>query len=75
VWLHGMYPTPISKPEYHTDQYVGSSACHGPREFEADLLVEERGAGESGYYLLIRPTEPFERIYWWLRRHFAHAPE
>jgi hypothetical protein len=66
IWLHGMKVTPEIKTEYHTDCFIGSSACHGPPETGIDRLMANYQPADAGYYLLIRPTEPFEHIYRWL---------
>ena len=71
LWLHGMKVTPEIKADYHTDCFVGSSACHGPPETGIDRLMADYQPGDTGHYLLIRPTEPFERVYRWLRHRLS----
>lgn len=67
IWLHGMRIAPETRGEYQTDCFIGSSACHGPPETDIDRLLAGHRPDETGYYLLIRPTEPFERLYRWVR--------
>lgn len=62
IWIHGMQITPSEKSEYNTREYIGSSACHGPNDNKIDRLMEGLETGHRGRYLLIRPTEPLERL-------------
>jgi hypothetical protein len=72
VWLHGMRETPETKPDYFTDRFIGSSACHGPPDRHIDELMRDYREGHSGFYLLIRPSEPIERFYRWFRHRLGN---